>query len=777
MPTSDVLRKNTTRPNRGLLLLFVVAVALVASLAVRLWPSSPGAGYFLGDKVDHYLDLEGTATIQDMIANGDLFEPAGGRLVNRGVQGGAQTALWLRFKASSLPGPPHQDWTLSLQETRVREVRLYIEGEHGAPHERIVRPGIRDPASGLVPRFAAFDLEAAEIAEKTIWLRVYTRSSKRALLWLETRESFVSGELRQTLMFGVLTGVLVALFCYLLALGTILKEGALALLAVFVCFFCAYVISDRAFLEALMLPGALRLSRFTSIFATLGCYAAWTAFLLRYLRTQIHFRWLYAIGLVLIGIASVLSLIAGFEAVYDTYYLRRILPWFGITMMTLGAVIAAISFRQEPARALAFAACWSPGIMAVLSRLMLDANPSGGGSVASVYSIYAAVVFSVLCFAIILSLDLQDREHQLRLSAEQQEARFRSFARSASEGFWETDQDGRLLSLTGPVSSLIESQRRMFPEALYDLRADREGLEKLNRALAELRPFRAIEINLMPSPNNEITVEISGEPFWEGAVLRGFRGILTDISERKQRQAGEVRQQRMAAIGQLASGIAHEINSLLHPIINLSRRVKDNQALDEAGRRALDIVLTSGDRAKDILTNLLASAHPDRAQQSTTPLLQAVAEICAEIEPLISSQVNLQVRVDGRDGPLVSKSETYQLISNLVTNAVYAMPNQGQLAIEGYRDIAGDFCIKVSDEGQGMSEEIAAKVFEPFFTTKPIGSGTGLGLATVASIIKSWKGKIEIDTIPQKGTRIIISIPQEIPLLQERSESSFSPAT
>ncbi len=486
---------------------------------------------------------------------------------------------------------------------------------------------------------------------------------------------------------------------------------------------------------------------------------------------------MYIVGVVSIFLALIFSTFAVIEVANDTYNLRRIMPLFGIGTMMLGAMIVVISYRYEKPRALAFAACWSPAIIAVLSRLLLDANPGGGGSVAAVYSIYAAAVFSVLCFAIILSLDLQDREQRLRLSAEQQEARFRSFASSASDGFWETDQDGKLLSLTGPIASLRAEPGNSFQEALGGLGLNQAGLAELKDALSGRRPFRGIELTLMPSSDHPVSVEISGEPFWNGAEFGGFRGIVTDITERKQRQAGEVRQQRMAAIGQLASGIAHEINSLLHPIINLSRRVKDHQALDDAGKRALDIVLASGDRAKGILANLLSSAHPERSRESKVPIFQALADICDEIEPLISSQVTLIVRIEGRDGPLVSKSEVYQLLSNLVANAVHAMPGQGELSIEGARDALGNFKITVSDAGQGMSEEVAAKIFEPFFTTKPIGQGTGLGLATVAAIVKAWNGTVEVRTAPQQGTRVMIVIPHDISPAAERLEVSLSSPT
>ena len=749
-------------PKRGLFLLFIVVVAVVANLAVRSWPASE-VGLFLGDKVDHYLDPQGTARIDDMMAEGNGFEPANGRLVNRGVQGGPTAALWLRIRTPNLPGLATQDWTLSLQETRIREVRTYFEGEDGRLRELVVRPGLRDPLTGLVPRFASFDFKAADISGKTIWVRVYTRSSKRALLWLEPREAFVSGELRQTLMFGILSGVLVALFCYLLALGAILKERSLTLLAIFVAFFCAYVVSDRAFVESLMVPGALKLSRFTSIIATLGCYAGWTAFLLRYLHTRIHFKVLHIIGLALVSLAGALAVVAAFEVAYDTYSLRRVLPWFGIGVLTTGAVIAAASYRYEPARTLAFAACWSPGLFAVLSRLMLDANPSGQASVAAVYSIYVAAVFSVLCFAIVLSLDLQDREYQLRLSAERQKARFRSFAHSASDGFWETDRQGHLLSLTGPLSELIIAEGRGLADTLSELNAPPRTIEKLAQALAEQQPFRAVELNLRPPGGApEFVIEISGEPFWGEDGFGGFRGILTDISDRKRRQEGEARQQRMAAIGQLASGIAHEINSLLHPIINLSRRVRDSLSNDDAGRRYLEIVLASGDRAKDILANLLASVHPARTDHSTVPFLTAIREICEEIEPLVGSQVNFATRIDGESGPQISKSDAYQVLSNLVSNAIFAMPGQGQLLIEGYQEPTGAFCVRVTDSGQGMSTDVAERAREPFFTTKPVGSGTGLGLATVAAIIERWRGTIKIDSAPEMGTRITISVPEKL---------------
>jgi signal transduction histidine kinase len=165
--------------------------------------------------------------------------------------------------------------------------------------------------------------------------------------------------------------------------------------------------------------------------------------------------------------------------------------------------------------------------------------------------------------------------------------------------------------------------------------------------------------------------------------------------------------------------------------------------------------------------------HPARTDHSTVPFLTAIREICEEIEPLVGSQVNFATRIDGESGPQISKSDAYQVLSNLVSNAIFAMPGQGQLLIEGYQEPTGAFCVRVTDSGQGMSTDVAERALEPFFTTKPVGSGTGLGLATVAAIIERWRGTIKIDSAPEMGTRITISVPEKLDPMCKNGDRTF----
>lgn len=750
-------------PGRSIFLLLVVALALAASVAASIFPLGTREGYFLGDRVDHALDGTGSLTAEALRGDaGHLLMPADGRLVNHGTRGGRNALLWLRIKVPNLSGEPDAPWTISLQETRAREVRLYVPGPDGRDVEFQYRVGERNPQSGLVPRFASFTFERAEIEGKTLLMSIFTRSSKRALLWIEPREVFVSGELRQTLLFGVLFGVLAGLFCYLLSLGAMLRDGALITLAVFIGLFSAYVIADRAFLESFLFPGAVGPSRVVSIAASQGCYGAWVAFLIIYLRTATHSRLLTGLGLAISVVGFVMMVLTGIEAAYDTAFLRPIVPYFGIAALCSGFLIAALSFRKERQRVVAFLACWSPAMLAAIMRLMLDASPAVASGTGAVFSVYVAVVFSMLCFAIILSLDIQEREYRLRRAAEIQEERFRSFARSASDGFWETDRYGRLLSMTGPMTAFRLDQGVDLAASLR-LTAPQHhpAIDGLDAAMKQMRPFRGIELMVAPGSQQKIlAVELSGEPFEREGIFAGYRGIVRDLTERRRQQDHEIRQQRIAAIGQMASGMAHEINNLLHPIINLSRRVRDTLRSDDAGRKYLEIVLASGDKARSILADLLASVHPASARKEQKPFIEALRDASAEIRVLVSPQVNLELDIQGLGGPPVLQLDMSLVISNLIANAVFASRQAGTVKIIGSLAMDQSLAtLSVIDEGSGMSRDVAAKALEPFFTTKPIGSGTGLGLSTVAGIVKRWGGKIMIESTPHMGTTITITVP------------------
>jgi signal transduction histidine kinase len=496
-----------------------------------------------------------------------------------------------------------------------------------------------------------------------------------------------------------------------------------------------------------------------SFAGTFGAYAAWMAFLVHYMRLPAHSPRLALIGKAITLVAVVLAIVAVPVVLTDVTWLRAISSQFGIFVLVTGVGLVLMSARAEPARAWAYAACWAPSLIATLARLWLDAAPGQGG-ILSVYGVYVAAVYSMLSFAIILSVDIQDREMRLRRIAERNEARFQGFARAASDGFFELDDGNRLILATGPKVDWRLDERPDWIEALTRAasRKDDPALTNLRRAIDAREPFRAVELAVTPPPGQgSLTLELSGEPF-DG----GYRGILADVTDRRVRQEREVRQGRMAAIGQLSSGLAHEINNLLHPIINLARRVRDRLDADPEGRAYLQVVLESGHRASDILSSVLKSVHPSTTTVVQLPFATAVRDVAGEIGGLLPGRVRLSVAVDAEGGPLISSTEAFQVLSNLITNAVDALGGQGDIRLSVFRletDGAPILRLTVADTGSGMTPEAIARATEPFFTTKPQGTGTGLGLAMVSQIVQGWHGQLRFESAPGEGTRVIIDVP------------------
>ncbi len=243
-----------------------------------------------------------------------------------------------------------------------------------------------------------------------------------------------------------------------------------------------------------------------------------------------------------------------------------------------------------------------------------------------------------------------------------------------------------------------------------------------------------------------------------GAPLLGYRGIATDATEERSRQECEVRQQRMAAVGQLAGSMAHEINNLLHPIINLSRRVAGEFPTKDERRRYLDIVIDAGVRAGEIVAGVLTTVRPGSPDTAVVPLDEAVRRAAEAIRPLVPDAVQFELAIVAPGGRPVGTGEALQVVTNLVGNAIYATGGAGRIGVT-LEKCADDHLLVVSDDGQGMDAETRQRALEPFFTTKEVGQGTGLGLSIVYGIVRGWGGAIDIESEPGRGSRIVIRVP------------------
>lgn len=249
--------------------------------------------------------------------------------------------------------------------------------------------------------------------------------------------------------------------------------------------------------------------------------------------------------------------------------------------------------------------------------------------------------------------------------------------------------------------------------------------------------------------------------------------LLTDITERKQIQNQLLRSQRMESIGLLASGIAHDMNNIMTPIV-MSTELIEDFVIDDMGIKRLDVIKRSSNRAKQLIQQLLSFAKGQNDQKIPVNLRRIILEIVSFISETFSRSIKIQHDIDPKlHYVLADPTQLHQAILNLCVNAHEAMPNGGVLQIIG-KEIELDsnstlkhidakpgnyVLIQIQDTGTGISREHLQSIFEPFFTTKDQSKGTGLGLTMVYNITKNHEGFLDVQSKLGEGSTFNLYLP------------------
>jgi two-component system cell cycle sensor histidine kinase/response regulator CckA len=247
-----------------------------------------------------------------------------------------------------------------------------------------------------------------------------------------------------------------------------------------------------------------------------------------------------------------------------------------------------------------------------------------------------------------------------------------------------------------------------------------------------------------------------------GEPVRGV-GISLDVTARHMLEEQFQQAQKMEAIGRLASGVAHDFNNLLTAILGYSELLLAD--LDPRDPRQADIteIQKAGESAARLTRQLLALSRKQVIEPTLLDLNAVVTDMRAMLGRLIGEDVKIVLGLRPELSCVkADRGQVEQIVLNLAVNARDAMPTGGTLTIETANvELDGpSVVLRVSDTGSGMSPEVRARLFEPFFTTKEIGKGTGLGLATVHSIVKQCGGSVNVDSALGKGASFEICFPQ-----------------
>jgi signal transduction histidine kinase len=288
--------------------------------------------------------------------------------------------------------------------------------------------------------------------------------------------------------------------------------------------------------------------------------------------------------------------------------------------------------------------------------------------------------------------------------------------------------------------------------------------------------FQEEDIKLNDDIRGQIIVGYSEEvkDFDEGPFLKEERSLLRklaseisimleriEINEENKKLEHKLRHaDRLATLGELIAGLAHEINEPLGNIIGFAELIKDDHTEDEQLQSDISKILTSSLHAREVIRKLMLFSKYDEKEVSDININDIIQKELYVLENRCK-KLNIQIiKLLQPELPKIKANlvQLHQVLVNLIVNAIHAMPNGGDLILQTTSE--NDYLhIIVQDNGVGIAENHIQNIFDPFFTTKESDTNTGLGLSIVHGIIKSYNGQIEVESHIGSGTRFGIYLP------------------
>ncbi|MGC2235427.1 MAG: PAS domain S-box protein [Pyrinomonadaceae bacterium] len=358
------------------------------------------------------------------------------------------------------------------------------------------------------------------------------------------------------------------------------------------------------------------------------------------------------------------------------------------------------------------------------------------------------------------------------------EERYRDLVENARDIIYSHDLTGKYLSVNKAAEHILGYAREecmgMTQAEVIAPECYEEARQMIERKLAG-EEETVYELEAIAKDGRRVAIEVNTKLVFQDGVAVAVQGIARDVTERKHLEEQLRQAQKMEAVGQLAGGIAHDFNNLLTAINGYSELTLRRLQAEDPLRPNIEEIKKAGDRAASLTRQLLAFSRKQVLQPKVLDLNTVVIELEKMLQRLIGEDIELQTLPASDLGRInADPGQIEQVIMNLAVNARDAMPQGGKLTIETrnvhiekeysvHHNTVSPGCyvmLSISDNGEGMKEQVQKRIFEPFYTTKENGKGTGLGLSTVYGIVNQSGGSILVDSEIGRGTSFKIYLPQ-----------------
>ncbi|MBM4284666.1 MAG: PAS domain S-box protein [Deltaproteobacteria bacterium] len=406
------------------------------------------------------------------------------------------------------------------------------------------------------------------------------------------------------------------------------------------------------------------------------------------------------------------------------------------------------------------------------------------GTISSLYIrqflIQGVLIFALLCVAVAViyyerrfTVELEKEVAKATLDLRRSEERYRSVVERSPDFIFLVDHQGRFLAANTAAARTLGS-----PAAALRGRSVREffSQEDADQILDHISYVFTTNRNY----ESKRQTRIRGRTYWlsshfvplygeDGRTVERVMVFARDITDRQRMEEQMVRTEKLASLGTLAAGVAHEINNPVGIMLGFTELLMDRFPPDSKEYEILKTIERQGLNCKRIVENLMTFARQPVKQEEFSELNQNLETVLGLVQnTLLTRKVEVDQRLTG-GLPRVraDAGELQQVFLNLITNAVAAMPEGGKLTLTTRLSPDGMVEAIVADTGTGISKEHVDKIFDPFFTTKKVGEGTGLGLSVTYAIIDKCGGSIRFETRTAKdgggdsGTTFYVSLPAE----------------